>query len=138
MITSSLYKNDLSQSLTNVKDKQKGKGKGRENRSLKGVKKDKRKQVPKATKKQKKGSSSRSEGEEDYVPADDDDSDNSEFPDSQSPELSVNVNCMFCDVPFAEDNQGEIWIKCFMCNLWAHNECSRAEKEEYVCDFRLF
>lgn len=80
------------QSLTKVKDKRKETGKGKENRTLKGIKKDKSKQVPKATKKRKDASSSSSEGEEDH---------------------------------------GEIWIQ---CNLWAHNECSGADKE-HVCDF---
>lgn len=35
----------------------------------------------------------------------------------------------------SNDNKGEQWIMCVMCNLWAHNDCAGAEKEIYICDF---
>lgn len=132
VITSSPYKNDLLQSLDKVKEKKKGTGEGKEKQiKERNKKKGKRKQV---TKNQKKESDSSTEDEEEYVPADED-SDYNEFPNAQSPKDAADVTCIFCEAPFAEDNHGEIWIKCFMCNLWAHNECAGAENEQYVCDF---
>ncbi|KAF5299648.1 hypothetical protein FQR65_LT19480 [Abscondita terminalis] len=74
-----------------------------------------------------------SEDEKDFVP--NDDSDYNEFPDSQCPPDATNVDCLFCEGLFKEDNHGEIWIKCLMCNLWAHNECAGAKMENYVYDF---
>lgn len=43
--------------------------------------------------------------------------------------------CIFCEGKFSDDVRGELWVKCLMCSLWAHNECAGAEKEDYVCDF---
>lgn len=147
VITSSPYKDDLIQSLNKAKDKEIRTGKGNGTRIGKGVTKGKRKQVLQATKNrslkasisrkkqnQNEASSSSSESEEDFVPADDD-SDYNEFPDSQTPQDTADVHCIFCDALFAEDNQGEIWIQCIMCNMWAHNECAGPEREDYVCDF---
>lgn len=43
--------------------------------------------------------------------------------------------CMFCEGKFSDDTAGELWIRCFMCCMWAHSDCAGAEKEEYMCDF---
>lgn len=43
--------------------------------------------------------------------------------------------CLFCDGRFSEDHRGELWVRCLMCNMWAHEQCSGAEKGNYVCDF---
>ncbi|CAH1979310.1 unnamed protein product [Acanthoscelides obtectus] len=45
------------------------------------------------------------------------------------------ATCIFCDHRFSEDNTGELWVRCIMCRLWAHEQCSGAEKDDYVCDF---
>lgn len=44
--------------------------------------------------------------------------------------------CMFCDGAFKDDCRGEVWVKCEMCEQWAHTECAGAENDScYVCDF---
>lgn len=43
--------------------------------------------------------------------------------------------CLFCEGLFSNDNKGELWIMCIMCNLWAYNDCAGAEKDIYICDF---
>nr|CAD7398609.1 unnamed protein product [Timema cristinae] len=48
------------------------------------------------------------------------------------------TECIFCDGKFSEDSKGEIWIQCLSCSLWAHLDCTGAEKADYVCDFCLF
>ncbi len=50
------------------------------------------------------------------------------------PDLS-NATCMFCVRKFSEDTRGEVWIKCVMCQKWAHLDCAGAERGSYVCDF---
>ncbi|KAL4705758.1 hypothetical protein ACJJTC_018357 [Scirpophaga incertulas] len=45
------------------------------------------------------------------------------------------AECMFCHMLFSNDTQGETWIKCLMCGLWAHNDCAGAEFETWICDF---
>ena len=45
------------------------------------------------------------------------------------------ATCIFCESKFSDDTKGELWVQCVMCSMWAHNECSGAEKDIYVCDF---
>lgn len=45
------------------------------------------------------------------------------------------ATCIFCESKFSNDTKGELWVQCVMCSMWAHNECSGAEKDIYVCDF---
>lgn len=52
----------------------------------------------------------------------------------QAPD-SADAECMFCQELFSEDIQGETWIKCLICGLWAHNDCAGSEIETWVCDF---
>nr|CAD7576313.1 unnamed protein product [Timema californicum] len=42
------------------------------------------------------------------------------------------TECIFCDGKFSEDSKGEIWIQCLSCSLWAHLDCTAAEKADYV------
>lgn len=43
--------------------------------------------------------------------------------------------CLFCEGLFSEDTMGELWVKCLMCGMWAHNDCAGSEKDIYICDF---
>ncbi|GBM79432.1 hypothetical protein AVEN_213288-1 [Araneus ventricosus] len=43
--------------------------------------------------------------------------------------------CIFCNGKFSEDTRGEVWVKCVMCQMWAHLDCAGAETASYVCDF---
>lgn len=43
--------------------------------------------------------------------------------------------CLFCESLFSNDSKGELWVKCMICEMWAHNECAGCEKDYYVCDF---
>ncbi|KAF5286903.1 hypothetical protein FQA39_LY00436 [Lamprigera yunnana] len=58
-----------------------------------------------------------------------------DFPVGQTKPKDEDVVCMFCDGKFPEDSAGELWIMCFVCNMWAHGDCTGAEKDEYICDF---
>lgn len=124
VITSSPYKNDLEQSLSTPKKPP-----------------PKRKLFPnprrEASKKQKKCDDSDSDQDsnaesEPFVPADEDidiDDVGQIVPDDKD------ATCLFCDGRFSEDRRGELWVCCLMCNMWAHDLCSGAEKDNYVCDF---
>ncbi|KAJ8883519.1 hypothetical protein PR048_015363 [Dryococelus australis] len=39
---------------------------------------------------------------------------------------------MFCESRFCDDNGGEVWVVCFMCSMWAHENLTGAEKDEYI------
>ena len=43
--------------------------------------------------------------------------------------------CLFCDGHFKNSRRGEQWIQCQECRLWAHLDCTDAEKDHYICDF---
>lgn len=69
--------------------------------------------------------------EEEFLPADED---------NDMEEIGVVPNkddavCMFCDGHFKDDTKGELWVQCLMCSMWAHEQCSGAETDTYVCDF---
>lgn len=65
----------------------------------------------------------------------DDDLSDLDIPASQSKPEDDDAVCMFCEGRFSNDTRGELWIMCFMCSMWAHNECAGAEKDNYICDF---
>lgn len=48
---------------------------------------------------------------------------------------SKDADCIFCDGKFSDDNRGEIWVRCILCNCWAHEECAGADTDPYICDF---
>ncbi|GBM97071.1 hypothetical protein AVEN_134360-1 [Araneus ventricosus] len=48
---------------------------------------------------------------------------------------SSEATCIFCDGKFSEDTRGEVWVKCVMCQMWAHLDCAGAQTASYVCDF---
>ncbi|GBM53410.1 hypothetical protein AVEN_73439-1 [Araneus ventricosus] len=48
---------------------------------------------------------------------------------------SREATCIFCDGKFSEDTRGEVWVKCVMCQMWAHLDCAGAKIANYVCDF---
>lgn len=43
--------------------------------------------------------------------------------------------CKFCEGLYSANHQGELWIQCLMCEMWAHNDCAGTEKDVYICDF---
>ena len=45
------------------------------------------------------------------------------------------ADCIFSNGKFSDDEQREIWIKCFNCSLWLQLDCTAAENAEYICDF---
>ncbi|GBM90714.1 hypothetical protein AVEN_261636-1 [Araneus ventricosus] len=59
----------------------------------------------------------------------DDDINDGDKPDSSK------AACIFCDGKFSEDTRGEVWVKCVMCQMWAHLDCAGAETASYTCDF---
>ncbi|GBO12646.1 hypothetical protein AVEN_156184-1 [Araneus ventricosus] len=50
---------------------------------------------------------------------------------------SRKATCIFCDGKFSEYTRGEVWVKCVMCQMWAHLDCAFAETASFskVCDF---
>ncbi|GBM49160.1 hypothetical protein AVEN_148084-1 [Araneus ventricosus] len=66
--------------------------------------------------------------------ADSDDDINLDINDGDKP-YSRKTTCIFCDGKFSEDTRGEVWVKCVMCQTWAHLDCAVAETASYVCDF---
>ncbi|GBM39565.1 hypothetical protein AVEN_52919-1 [Araneus ventricosus] len=36
--------------------------------------------------------------------------------------------CIFCDGKFSEDTRREVWVKCDMCQMWAHLDCARLKQ----------
>lgn len=141
VVTSSPYKNELLQSFEEKANKakektNKAKGKGKK------VLEAKRKLnlgglVEEKKRRKRKAPTSSSETEEEnngFVPADDD-SEYEEFRNTQTAPDDGDVSCMFCDGLFSSDTRGEIWVQCLMCDMWAHNDCAGAEKDEYVSDF---
>ncbi|GBN58019.1 hypothetical protein AVEN_192874-1 [Araneus ventricosus] len=63
-----------------------------------------------------------------------DDDINLDINDGDKPD-SREATCIFCDGKFSEDTHGEVWVKCVMCQMWAHLDCAGAETASYVCDF---
>nr|CAH7747809.1 unnamed protein product [Callosobruchus chinensis] len=45
------------------------------------------------------------------------------------------AECFFCDGKYSEDREGEEWVKCLMCEMWAHSACAGYDYEFYVCDY---
>lgn len=45
------------------------------------------------------------------------------------------AECIFCNGKYSNDQRGEVWIRCVSCSLWAHFDCTGAEKDDYICDF---
>ncbi|GBP34191.1 Probable RNA-directed DNA polymerase from transposon BS [Eumeta japonica] len=48
---------------------------------------------------------------------------------------SADAECMFCQILFSTENRGEKWIRCIMCELWAHYDCAGPEFDTWICDF---
>ncbi|GBO36452.1 hypothetical protein AVEN_183334-1 [Araneus ventricosus] len=65
---------------------------------------------------------------------DSDDDINLDINDGDKPD-SREATCIFYDGKFSEDTRGEVWVKCVMCQMWAHLDCAGAETANYVCDF---
>lgn len=78
--------------------------------------------------------SSESSSSEADVSLADDDSD-LDLPPGNRDLDSADADCLFCGGKYSQDSKGELWIQCLMCRLWAHVDCSGAEKDNYVCDF---
>lgn len=126
VITSSPYKTELEISIEKLNKTKNGKGK----RKLVAV--ESSESQKKATKRTREKSSSEEDGGQEFAPADDDlDMDQI----GQFVPENNDATCLFCDEHFSQDIRGELWVQCLMCHLWAHEQCSGAEKDAYVCDF---
>lgn len=58
-----------------------------------------------------------------------------EGPSNDKIPTSLDAECLFCDARYSNDQQGEEWIQCQGCNLWAHCVCAGNEGDYYICDF---
>jgi hypothetical protein len=43
----------------------------------------------------------------------------------------------YCKGKFSDDVQGEIWVKCVICEEWYHEEFAGADKDIFIRDYRL-
>lgn len=120
VITSSPYKNDLIK--TNKKKIEK------ENKTK--DKKQKQKKTSIGNKKTK--TRDESEGEEDIQFDSDSEPD---APIGREAPDTADAACMFCQELFSENAAGELWVRCLMCKLWAHNDCAGPEFDTWICDF---
>lgn len=79
-------------------------------------------------------SSSSDSSNDDVELQDSSDDDRSNDSPTKSPD-DHDVACMFCYRNYAEDTSGETWIQCILCSNWAHEDCSGALSDHFVCDF---
>lgn len=129
IITSSPYKADLEISVEKLSKPKEGKGK---RKVFPEESSENKRKSKKQTRVQNKESSSEEDEGEEFDPADDD------LDIDQIGEYAPENNdaiCLFCGTRFSDDIRGELWVQCLMCHLWAHEQCSGAEKDAYVCDF---
>ncbi|GBP92766.1 hypothetical protein EVAR_103646_1 [Eumeta japonica] len=116
VITSSPYKKDLEHSIKKIQEAKRGRGRGRVNE------------------KPAEGGGGGSEGDENDFANTDDDSDSGHSVQGMLP-VNDDAICIFCEAHFTADERGEIWVKCLICHMWAHNDCAGAETDYYICDF---
>ena len=45
------------------------------------------------------------------------------------------AQCFFCNGKYSEDKRGEEWVKCLICEMWVHGDCSGYESGIYRCDY---
>ena len=53
---------------------------------------------------------------------------------SQENDEDDNVPCLYCSGRFNESRQGEEWIRCNMCNEWAHEDCADLCDADFTCN----
>ncbi|GBP91254.1 hypothetical protein EVAR_64051_1 [Eumeta japonica] len=126
VITSSPYKNALME-----KNNKKTANEQKTNKNKTG--KAQKKKPKNKKKKNQKGSDDKDiEGEdEENVPLDSDTDPDPIFGDVPN---SADAECMFYQQLFRE-YKGELWVRCLMCELWAHNDCAGPEFDTWIFDF---
>lgn len=137
VITSSPYKDELNESIIKKTEKEeKARGVKRNLSSEKPKKKSQKQEQSRHKVKRPKNavSSDESEDLDQDVKLDDSDNDLENMPGQLKPNEN-DAQCMFCENAFSADHRGELWVQCFMCSMWAHNDCAGAEKDEYICDW---
>ncbi|XP_072945514.1 uncharacterized protein [Epargyreus clarus] len=120
VITLSPYKNDLIE--TNKKKIEK------ENKT-----KDKKPKQKKKSSGNKKAKTRDESESEEYIQFDSDSE--PDAPIGRAAPDTADAACMFCQELFSENADGELWIRCLMCQLWAHNDCAGPEFDTWICDF---
>ncbi|CAH1992695.1 unnamed protein product [Acanthoscelides obtectus] len=45
------------------------------------------------------------------------------------------TECIFCQEMFTMSKSREVWVKCVICNGWAHEACTSCEGDIYICGF---
>lgn len=127
VITSSPYKSDLEASIEKIKFGEK-KAKRKVFESEKSAN---NRAKPKKRIKTNESSDSKDDQEDQFIPYDEE-NDVEEF--GMLPE-NDDATCVYCDGLFSHDIRGELWVRCLMCQLWAHEDCADTERSEFICDF---
>ncbi|XP_050516121.1 uncharacterized protein LOC126890983 [Diabrotica virgifera virgifera] len=44
--------------------------------------------------------------------------------------------CIFCNGLYLQSRKSDFWIRCQLCNMWAHTECAGVNRraKTYICD----
>ncbi|KAF5300840.1 hypothetical protein FQA39_LY10962 [Lamprigera yunnana] len=133
VITSSPYKNQLTESLrlaeTRGQSRRGGRSRGRGRglgRSQGGVCSSN-----KANRQQNVDTSSSSSESDAIVETD---SEYDEQVNSDTPE-SLDTSCIFCGMNYSSDTHGEEWIQCLSCSLWLIQSVQALKAKNYICDF---
>lgn len=94
-----------------------------------------KKKIKRKELKKQKVDSSTEESIVDETSINDDNFSDMDYPVGEKKPDDEDAACMFCDGHFSSDNQGELWVMCIVCNMWAHNDCAGADRDIYICDF---
>ncbi|KAF5301838.1 hypothetical protein FQA39_LY10623 [Lamprigera yunnana] len=133
VITSSPYKNQLTESLRLAETRGQGRRGGRRRGRGRGLGRSQGGVCSsnKANRRQNVDTSSSSSESDAIIETD---SEYDEQVNSDTPE-SLDTSCIFCGMNYSSDTHGEEWIQCLSCSLWAHTACAGPEGENYICDF---
>ncbi|KAF5275635.1 hypothetical protein FQA39_LY06747 [Lamprigera yunnana] len=133
VITSSPYKNQLTESLRLAETRGQGRRGGRSRGRGRGLGRSQGGVCSsnKANRRQNVDTSSSSSESDAIIETD------SEYDEQVNSDTleSLDTSCIFCGMNYSSDTHGEEWIQCLSCSLWAHTACAGPEGENYICDF---
>ncbi|CAH1995729.1 unnamed protein product [Acanthoscelides obtectus] len=132
LITSSPYKDDLTESLDKKRKKEDSAKHSKVTSVTKKVKFDDAREAkfrkPKSTKRFKKKRADLSDSSTDES----DDLGEVVVDDESDGDENYDAECLFCTSMYSADKHGEQWVRCTVCYRWAHEDCG-AEDPIFVC-----
>ncbi|GBP35500.1 hypothetical protein EVAR_20010_1 [Eumeta japonica] len=128
LLTGSPYKHQLEESFKSIAQRGKGRGRARGRRGRQGMPNPSRARSNRRRSKSTSSDTTMSSVSSGHTAVAENDT-------AQAQPTNQDVYCIFCSECFSNNEQGEIWIQCQSCELWAHIDCSGCEREYYICDF---